>query len=361
MLYKYQFIKHQKLRELNFHFLYFIRKIKDVKKTTKFKPEIFFHSSFIRNNKIAPKGKENSTLEVKFKAFFDIFKKLSQDEKNEFLNLIILSQKIHLFFEKPNNTEAIVLHSSNIKRLLNGSNSFSDLMDALWNYLKSPNAWEIDKHYKIFYDSIPDSKMCPFCGLEELSKPIFRRADYDHIANKSKYPISSIINKNLAPTCDKCNKDFKKAKDVLFDKIGNKRIFSYPFVFNSPFINSNISFDFLGSIHPETDLNNKSGKWVVNISPNSDFILSWDHIYQIKKRYANSINYKKWQKELIYSAKLKHSILTQKLLKEYIKNYKQTFNPSSLEVEYHIKFAYYEFLEQGMNNVLFNQLNTMTT
>lgn len=59
------------------------------------------------------------------------------------------------------------------------------------------NAWEIDAHYKDFFEDL-QSKTCTFCGINQLPNPESYRADYDHIAYKGLYPISTINLKNIA-------------------------------------------------------------------------------------------------------------------------------------------------------------------
>ena len=41
----------------------------------------------------------NKDIQKKFNLFFDDFKKLEQEAKDEFYNLIIFSKNIHLYFE----------------------------------------------------------------------------------------------------------------------------------------------------------------------------------------------------------------------------------------------------------------------
>lgn len=361
MLYKYEFVKHKKLRELNFHFLYFIRKIRYLNKKTTFIPSLYFHPTFINlSGKIAPKGTVNKDIQSKFKLFFDDFKKLDQNFKNEFYNLIIFSKDIHLYFEDKSINEIIFLRNENIKRILK-SDSFKNLMDSLWKYLKSPNAWEIDKHYKDFYNKLPKSKMCPFCGLNEISNQELFKADYDHIAYKADYPISSINLKNLAPSCSDCNRIFKKATDVFYNPNNTRRNFLYPYVFNRSFQNQNIEIDLTGSTIPNTDINNSEGNWVVNIFPANDFNQTWDKVYSISKRYSLYINHDKWLLEFTQPLKIENrNFKNLNELKEYLSKYKEIFNPNvSLNTEYHLKYSYFKHLEASINVLLFNQINMM--
>jgi len=361
MFYRYEFIKNEKMEELNRHFLYFIRKTRVVKKGASFKPSLYFHSSFLNNaGKIAPKGKVNVEIQNKFKAFFNDFKKIDTPLKNEFYNLILKSKDIHLYFEKENIYQVSFLRNENIQRII-GTDSFKELMESLWKYLSSNNAWEIDKHYEEFHEKLPQSKMCPFCGLENLKIPILRRADYDHIALKSKYPISSINLKNIAPSCDDCNQTFKKEADVFYyDNVNVRRLFSYPFVFDTSFQINNIEIDLVGSIIPDTDINNSKGNWIINILPVDNFTQTWDEIYSIRKRYSLSIKHETWLDDmkkimLLHAVKLNNH----NEVKEYLNKYKNLFNPNEIKIENHLKYSYFKFLEECDNNVLYEQIKQM--
>ncbi|WP_312900749.1 hypothetical protein [Chryseobacterium taichungense] len=359
MLYKYQFVKHRKLRELNFHFLIFIRKAIYAGKSAKFEPSNFFHSTFLTNGKIAPKGRENKELHNKFKAFFDVFKKLEKSQKRDFYELIIFSQDIHLYFEDVSIVDIAKMQSDNIRSLLNNTNVFNNLMDAMWNYLKSPNAWEIDKHYDIFYGNLPDSKMCPFCGLNKISDKHLYRSDYDHIAYKADFPMSAINLKNITPSCSECNTKFKTTKNVFyaFDKSSRSQYY-YPYTFKTSFSDLNIRLDLVGSLFPNTDESKLEGQWKITILPNDEFTKTWNKIYNIECRYSKlvNVNYLQWNDELVFGCE---KFLTIDSLKERIRNFKKGFAPNKLRIEYHIKYAYYDYLEKSMNDILFTQINSM--
>lgn len=335
--------------ELNKHFLYFIRRIRNVRNNARFIPENYFYKSFLVNGEIAPKGRKHSSLDNKFKAFFNSFKILNQGQKNEFYSLIVYSNDIHLYFEDDTNNDVINLRNNNIQRII-GNNTFYELMKELWSYLSSSNAWEIDKHYEEFFKKLPDSKMCPFCGLVKLSIPDSFRTDYDHIAYKGDYPISSISLKNLAPSCPICNQKYKKTKDVFFDDRNIRRKFLYPYSSCQ-----NIEIDLSGSIIPNTDLNNQKGSWTVSIVPNNDFSKTWEEIYCIKQRYTDAINHDKWYSEFIKTLKVTHKTFANNVeLEDFIDAFKEIYNPDNNEVEYHLRYAYFKFLANSKNNTFFS-------
>jgi|GEM_PF-2348290 len=358
MLYKYEFVKIKKTLELNSHFLYFIRKSRNVKATDKFLPKKYFHKSFLdkTHTKIAPSGVFNRNLHEKFQFFFNDFKVISDLEKLEFYNLIVYSNNIHNYFENDLITDIVKLRNSNIKRLIK-TDSFKDLMTSLWENLKSPNSWDIDDHYQEFHKKLPESKMCPFCGLDNISAYNLFKSDYDHIALKGVYPISSINLKNIAPTCSKCNQKFKLITDVFFDKHGNRRKFWYPYIFNKKFEIQKIEISLHGSIIPNTDLLKIDGNWIVEILPINGFTSTWNNVYKIKERYTNAISHSKWTDELIKIIKLHNVQLNNyQTVKEYIKKYAEIYNPDDLHIEYHLKYAYFKHLSESNNVIFFEQI-----
>ncbi|KLT69618.1 hypothetical protein [Flavobacterium sp. ABG] len=355
MFYRYEFIKHRRFRELYFHFLYFIKKLKDVRANSRFVPKNYFHASFLNiEGEIAPNGMRNDTIKDAFKNFFDAYKKIDGDKKEEFYQLVLYSQKLKLILENLNQVEANKLHIDYLNGILNDNLVLKKLMDVLWSNLKT-NAWEIDAHYDKFYKKLPDSKMCPFCALKKLIDSDLGKEDYDHLLYKAKYPLTSICDNNIAPACSDCNRRFKNIEDILFNTI-NRRLFKYPFVMRRGFEIQNLLITLDGSTHPETNLANYNGEWIVNISPNDDFNQSWFDIYKIKTRYESHLknDYKKWIKELINSARIDNNNETSILLKIYINKYKKTFE--SLEVEYPLKWAYYDYMEKNMSDDLHNYM-----
>lgn len=357
MLYKYEFIRNRKTNELNQHFLFFIRKIRKVKKSASFNPKLYFHKTFLNDaGKIAPKGVINKAMNTKFKEFFDSFKRIDISKKDEFYKLIVFSNDIHDYFENELITDVINLRNGNIKSII-GNDSFKSLMEELWKYLKSPNAWEIDELYDNFYDNLPKTKVCPFCGLDKISNRDLFKSDFDHIANKADYPISSINLKNLAPTCSDCNQKFKKAEDVFFDDNDDRIKFMYPYVFNRKYEALSLSLDFSESIIPNTDLTNISGEWKMKIIPDDSFTAHWDFTYKIKKRYIDAIKHESWTDELTHIMKINNVKLTNNQeVKDYINKYKEAFNPTKIEVEYHLKYYYFNYLALSENDIYYKQI-----
>lgn len=93
----------------------------------------------------------------------------------------------------------------------------------------------IQAHYQQFIKANSDSELCPLCGTALLSQNRSDlggedqwRADYDHILCKDRYPIYCAHPGNFVPTCHICNSKAKGAKDLLKNKIGNRRKAFYP-------------------------------------------------------------------------------------------------------------------------------------
>lgn len=351
MLYKYKFFKQHKMYKLNLHLLYFIRKIKNIGSSARFIPSRYFHASFLNSDgKIAPNGRENVSLHDSFRNFFETFKKLEQTKKDEFYGLIVFSINIHDYFEDSTKNTS-VLRSENIIRIL-GNNSFSSLMDTLWGSLKT-NAWEIDKHYKDFYEELTH-KTCPFCGLNKLPSPNSYRADYDHLAYKSDYPMSSINLKNIAPACEECNQRRKNSKDVFYAKDSViRRKFNYPY---KHFYN--LEIDFARCILPNTEEEDLKGKWEIDFKPNNEFVQTWENIYEIKQRYVDEvlkIEYNKWYDHFVDEHKNTQVDNYEELKKRFLKNFKR-FYKYKLDKGYIVKTSLYKFFYKCNNHVFYDQL-----
>ncbi len=353
MLYKYHYVKEHKMHKLNQHFLFFIRKIRNVKKRAKYEPTTYFHYSFLnKTGKIAPHRKENKKLNDKFKIFFETFKKLDDSEKLKFYKLILFSKDLHLYFEN-SLINVSVMHKDRISEIL-GNDSFSHLMSELWDSLKT-NSWEIDKHYEEIFNHLPESRICTFCGINPLSHPQSYRADYDHLAFKGDYPISAINLKNMAPSCSECNQKYKHDTDVFYKSDKTRRVFNYPFL---NFIN--VQLDFLGTIFPSTDVSNLNGKWEIQIQPDTELTRSWDEVYKIRERYVRDIlltDYNTWIGQ--FKQELKDhgiKVMDENCLKKYFIMHFRRYGKDKLQKRYIVKSSLYKYLYKCNNSVLYNQL-----
>ncbi|WP_123854274.1 hypothetical protein [Chryseobacterium shandongense] len=321
-----------------------------MKSNSSFVPKKYFHASFLNNDgKIAPSGVQNKSLTDAFKSFFTVFRALDRKNKDEFYDLVLYSQKLKIILEDNSQTIANKLHIDYLNSILNDTVVLKKLMESLWSNLKT-NSWDIDLHYKKFYEKLPESKMCPFCALQNLIDSELGREDYDHLLFKAKYPLTSVCDNNIAPTCSECNRRFKKVVDVLFNDT-ERRKFRYPFVVKKSFEVQNLVITLDGSAHPDLELDNK-GEWVINFVPEDDFNKSWFLTYDIKIRYESCVRngYKKWIKELIRAARINENNINTNSLKTYINKYKENYK--DLYAEYPIKLAYYNYIEKNMTTVL---------
>lgn len=353
MLYKYNFIKNNKMITLNKHFLYFIRKIRNVTPGTPFNKLDYFHHTFLNEDgRIAPNNRVAPNLEEAFRLFFETYRELDNVLKDEFYNRVKFSNNLHTYYEN------ILIDVSPLKRenieAIIGNNTFQNLMNALWSSLKS-NAWEIDAHYKDFFDGL-DNKTCTFCGINQLPNPQSYRADYDHIAYKGLYPISSINLKNIAPSCSECNTKFKLQKDIFYENDNTtRRVSNYPY---ANFID--VQIDFTGTILPQTVLGNENGTWNLNFLPNNGFTSTWDDLYNIKERYITEVlqvDFKTWlghfKKEL---KQYNIFINNHDEIKNYFLKHYERYNEERLQKRYIVKSSLFKYFNECENEVFYNQL-----
>lgn len=345
MLYLLHYVEHHKVHELNWHFLYFIEKIRNVNRRAIFDTQELFHVDFL------PKIQHGNskTMREKFQSFFDSFKVISDVNKSLLYDLIQRSQNAEIFFESDESCSEF--KSDNIRILL-GDDTLKDLMIYLYSYLTG-NTWDIDKHYRIIYDHIPYHKACPFCGIGDL--PNRYRPDYDHLAYKSTYPLMAINLRNIAPGCNDCNQKFKKTKDVFYangDLIRTQ--FLYPYV-----ATIDINLDFSKSIYPQTDLNNQSGKWTVDILPDNNLTQTWNIIYDIKERYIDeciAVKYKTWVYQYFIDEIKDKNIENLEQLKIELDAYSLKLKNRSLDDKSFVWTYFFKYLATSNNKLIYNSI-----
>lgn len=145
-------------------------------------------------------------------------------------------------------------------------------------------------HYEAIKTENRKIKKCPFCGLQDIH-PLNNKTKqtYDHYIPLSLYPFVGIQSKNLVPTCKDCNEDFKHDKDSLFlntQRTIRRKLF-YPYgnykyaltidLKNVILDNSNLKID-----NCEVEINCNQPKFQNEME-------SWKDIYEIDKRYKNTI------------------------------------------------------------------------
>ncbi|ROH91521.1 hypothetical protein EGI15_13360 [Chryseobacterium cucumeris] len=359
MYYLYQYVKNNKFRSLNFHFAYFIRKAINASKDDEFIPANYFYKTFLNEDgEIAPNKKFNQKFHVAFENFFNVFKKLSMVKKKEFYDLVILTQSINKCFENTSILTVQNLQIAYLNNLLGNNKVLKELMDVLWLNLSSSNVWDISTHYSDFYDFLPSTKVCPFCGLMKITDKDLGREDYDHIAYKGNYPLSAILDINFAPTCCKCNRNYKKQQDVFY-KEGVRRFYKYPFVLKGGYSMQTLEINLNGSTHPGIEETCIEGNWIINICPDNQSTKTWEEIYSIKTRYSSwvKIEWTRWAKELVFAASIDNNNTDEEKFISYMQKYKTTY--SNFDLEYPLRIAYYNFIENCMSKKLFNYINSL--
>ncbi|WP_312171457.1 hypothetical protein [Chryseobacterium sp.] len=354
MLYKYNFIIEHKMLVLNKHFLYFIRKIRNVAPSAIFVTSNFFHPSFLNaDGIITPSTKPAPKLELAFKNFFETFRALSQPLKDEFYKLVVMSIDIDKYFDD-DTKDVRMLKNDNIVRII-GNDTFEKLMTALWGSLKG-NAWEIDAHYEMFFENT-EIKTCTFCGINQFPNPESYRADYDHLAFKGLYPITSINLKNIAPSCSECNTKFKLQKDIFYEDDGvTRRVSNYPFKSHIDVI---VNLEGTTLPHTEEGVSSK-GNWIINFIPDNPFTKTWEKIYELKHRYAKEVlevDFNTWigqfKKELKqYNIKINNN----DELKGYFNLHYTRYDEDRLQKRHIVKSALFKYLNECNNENFYNQV-----
>ncbi|MDD3319881.1 MAG: hypothetical protein PHS59_00340 [Paludibacter sp.] len=305
MLYTYQYIHKHKIHELNKHLLIFFRRIKNVKSSSKFVLETYFHKDFITVI-------EGTQLEVQFRTFFNTYKKLSANNKNLFYNVIIDSQSIQYLFEDIS-IDCNRFSNTELEKIIGHSSMLKNLMSTLYKSMSAKNGhWKIYDHYSNIYNGRKSPKVCPFCGVELLHSSF--REDYDHLAPKGVYPLFSINMRNLAPMCTFCNEKCKGEKDVFYEDRNKtkRRRFAYPYN-----MMVEIALDYSESILPETDYKYPEGYWKIKFNPDIDYVKTWLDIFQIENRYVTDYiipNYFEWLDQFIFTISDKELIINEKNL-----------------------------------------------
>ena len=116
-----------------------------------------------------------------------------------------------------------------------------------------------DEHYKAIYDAATDH-VCPFCGTEYFDAPGAPREALDHYLAKSRYPFAAANLRNLVPMGHKCNSNYKRAVDVLYDANGGRRVVFDPYNHTNICVVLDESDPFDGST-PNTP------RWTINFDP----------------------------------------------------------------------------------------------
>lgn len=272
MLFPYQYIHNHPTRKLNQHLKYFFRQLKNVDRTSNFLPlNQHFHPDFVAHLNTAP------ILREKFEKFFNAFKISSGTNRAAIIEQFYNSQNIKDILEN------VAFNGNTIKKRVIPKRLRSKVSELFGHMYPSTlnSIGNLTDHYTQIYNSLT-SKVCPFCGVEQIQMPHYARQDYDHMLNQGHYPFSAVNMNNLAPMGDQCNRTYKGGKDVLYNGV-NRRYYAYPY---STFYNIEVLLD--GSVLPDRDVNFK-GTWVINFAPNNNFVSTWADVFEIRYRYGEFI------------------------------------------------------------------------
>ena len=238
------------------------------------------HTQYINDNtyfseNFSKKIKDSPRLNQLVKDFFDAYKILPLESKELIVNQFINCEPIDdLLGDGTRNVDQLSLSS------LPGT--IQKKIHAMFLYLYDSTIQPTLKlHYSNIFNQLP-TKYCPFCGIEKLPKPDIRKADYDHIIYKGKYPQMAINMRNLTPMGVECNRDYKKQKDVLFSTQGQRRTFLNPFT-----TSYTLSLSLQGSTLPNALY--KSGIWKIEFSQNDTIVNAWKDVFEIEQRYIDEL------------------------------------------------------------------------
>ncbi|MFZ3288021.1 MAG: hypothetical protein WA191_14405 [Telluria sp.] len=137
------------------------------------------------------------------------------------------------------------------------------------------------RQYQIIFNSL-GNKICPFCGIDRVMNPAETAQDQDHYLAKSLYPFGATNMRNLVPMCSCCNRDYKKAQDVINDQYGMRRVAIDPYdciPIQITLTGSDID-DIASPPIPD---------WNVNFIPATQQAETWDAVFNIRTRFKRDI------------------------------------------------------------------------
>jgi len=224
------------------------------------------------------KVNKNKSLNDEVERIYEVFKGLSDDQKDTIQEAFKTNNKI----EKLCNKEEIPIYLSAMHKVVKDDIKplfkwcYENLLD------KAEVAGEKLQYYKDLIDENGFDE-CPCCGLidfESIDPDNDYREDYDHYLPKSKYPFASVNFENLVPLCHKCNSKRKESKDP----IENDRSAFYPFKIGDHDIGITIEVD------KDQDIEKLAKKDLRFIfTGDDDKIETWDWLFDINSRYNDKL------------------------------------------------------------------------
>ena len=217
----------------------------------------------------------------------------------------------------------------------------------------------VGDHYEKLITS-NDIYVCPFCGLMSFEPPAGKyREEYDHYLAEALYPFISFNFHFLFPTCGKCNKNEKRADDVLYKNDTRREVY-YPYDHAIRPDDLEIIIEPINTIKGHSTLLSNID-WNLKIKRNGiedDKIIAWDDIYKIKRRYQEHIvrREKIWFETIFtsYKREIKKGVSYSDFKDEFLENLKfKILKDSHSIIEY--SFAKYQFANPNFKSFLESQ------
>jgi hypothetical protein len=214
------------------------------------------------------------TLGEKLNAYQKTLKNLTTTEQERILRALHDQNEIALLLSDQHTCETI----SDLPRTIH--KPVKELFECAFELLTK---LEIrDRHYKAIYDVTPH--ICPFCGCQPFDALGSRREALDHYLAESLYPLAGSNLRNLVPMCNKCNSR-KLAQDILTKKNGTRRKSFDPYNCTGIRLSLENSQPFAGKLTSTGQL----PLWQIEFNPNSEEVLTWDEVFDIRERYRRDV------------------------------------------------------------------------
>ncbi|AZQ49526.1 hypothetical protein [Burkholderia cenocepacia] len=198
------------------------------------------------------------------------------------------------------------------------------------------------RQYEIVCAHIP-SRVCPFCGCENLEAPGAPQEDLDHYIPRSKYPFAAANLRNLAPMGGRCNKAYKKAQDLLRKNSGGRR--RAPDPYNA--VGIVVSLD--NSIVDEMTPGPLVAEWIVDFVGENEIIQTWNDVFHVRERWIRDVLDEKTFRQWIgdfrrYCVAAKLEFETDQDVVDAVKQYQQYVSGYGFRDRGFLKAAVFGFL-----------------
>lgn len=271
------------------------------------------------------------------------------------------------FYRQNIDIKSILLISSSLYSYTymkdNSNKMLFDLLKKFYDYLYDSltktkafkdNYISLKEHYELFCSTNTVSHICPFCGINKMETVRDeKRAAFDHLFEKSRFPFISLHYLNLVPMCDECNEDYKKSKSIystglgfhIFDKLNIETIAqSYKGLYFFPFEEGGSnSIEIIRISGTDVDLNiqNSLGKIIE--------LKVWDDIFSIKKRSQNMIlrDFMLWA-EKVKNAHKSYNIPIKNILVFEIESLEDAISKKDLRENNIFKLSVYKYLYNNL-------------